>query len=1142
MKLQKLIIENIASIEKACIDFAHGPLGEDSIFLICGPTGAGKSTLLDAVCLALYNTTPRLKQAANERYQDENDSFSGQSEGVSIDDSRMLMRRDSVSARVELWFTDAEGEALQAVWSVARARNKVGGKIQKVVWTLALQDGTPLTNKSTETRAEIERRIGLTFEQFCRTTLLAQGEFTKFLKSKEEEKSNILEKLTGTEIYSRISREIYVMKTEKEAELQELKAQAGGIVLLSDEQLAALEAEQSQVTADITTLRAQLKQWQDFKKWMADEQKLAHEQEETQKALQAVTERVESDDYRRNKLLLDDWDRTADVRFQWTEQVALQQRIHASEKELRQLAQDYRLLNVGYGQLEWMLDQCREQLMACETFLSSVREKVPVYESVQLLTALADQIRRSLQVTEDDRKKQISKEEARQKTADARQKALAAYEESKKVEDEKQAEVTACRTQLEALQPDKLRKEKLEADTRLGEWKALREALIVRMEKEKAWQEVLQNRKALQDDYQRQQKTLDTLNAQAEACRKEKEEVQQVYDKQRMSCEDWAREARARLSKGDVCPVCGRPVDEDLENDAHFVSLLEPVRALLEEKIRRTDAVLAAQARAEAELGSLARLETMEAKKETATEAAFRQAEATVQQLPLAAAVTNLADGMAQVEQALQAQQEVCDRLDIQWQQAEAGQQRLNRLTKEREALTASREQWHRQVEEAEKTMLRLEAELRMLGEALSREQLIVSQCREKGESLISFAPWKTDWRTDREGFVARLQEEVARYTERLTEKDKLSHQVETLTTQRNQVQEVRQSIWTVCPAWEQIERNPIPDGPCPEELSTQWNVLHTSVLSVCHAIQTSQKLVEEKKVGVEVFLSAHPEISREYLERLAGLATEKVNLARRTLQKLDNELITRQAEMERVNRELSTHHTQRPQALETVTPEVMEETIARQETQLTEKVSHLGALAQMRQHHEESLQHIQKLKEQMDAKQKEVDNWAGVSALFGSADGKKFRNIAQSYVLRQLLAGANHYLSRLTDRYRMECPPGGLTILLRDEYQGGVKRPTSTISGGESFLVSLALALGLSSLNRKSFSVDVLFIDEGFGTLDSEYLNTVMEALEKLHQIGGKKVGIISHVEALRERIGTQIHVERVNHTLSRVEVVSRL
>lgn len=1141
MKLQKLIIENIASIEKASIDFEHGPLGEDSIFLICGPTGAGKSTLLDAVCLALYNTTPRLKQAANERYLDENDSFSGTTEEVSIDDSRMLMRRDSVSARVELWFTDAAGEALLAVWSVARARNKIGGKIQKVVWTLSLQDGTPLTNKSTETRAEIERHVGLTFEQFCRTTLLAQGEFTKFLKSKEEEKSNILEKLTGTEIYSRISREIYAMKTEKEAELQELKAQTGGVVLLSDEQLAALQTEQEQITAEITSLRAQLKQWQDFRKWMADKQKLVHEWNEAEKAFQTVTERVESEGYKRNKQLLDDWDRTSDVRFQWTEQAALQQRIRTSEAELGQLSQKYRALNRDYGRLERMLDRCREQQTACETFLAGVQEKVPVYESVQSLAALSDQMQRSLQVMAECEKEQHRKEEDRQKTAEARQKALAAYEEARKVEEEKQAEVTACRTQLEALQPEKLRKEKQEADARLGDWKALREALTVRMEKEKAWLEVQQNRKTLQEDGQRQQQALETLKVQAEACRKEKEEVQQVYDKQRMSCEDWAREARARLSKGDVCPVCGRPVDEDLGNEAHFVSLLEPVRALLEEKTRRTDEALAAQARAEAEVRSLARLEAMEEKKEMAAEAAFRQTEAAVQQLPLATVVTGAADGLVQVEQGLLAQQEVCARLETQWQQVEEGQQQLNRLTKAREALTANREQWHRQVEEADKVASRLEAELRMLGETLSREQLTVSQCREKGEFLVTFAPWKTDWQADRKGFVARLQEEAARYAERLVEKDKLSHQVESLTGQRNQVQEIRQSIWTILPAWKQIEEEAVPEGPCPEGLPAQWNALYTAVLSVCHAMQTSQKLVEEKKKGVEAFLTAHPEISREHLEKLAGLEVEKVSLARRTLQKLDNELTTCRAERERIDRELSAHRAQRPQEMEAVTPEVVEETITRQESQLTEKVSRLGALAQMRQHHEEGLQRIRQLKEQIEEKQKEVDSWAGVAALFGSADGKKFRNIAQSYVLRQLLAGANHYLSRLTDRYRMECPPGGLTILLRDEYQGGVKRPTSTISGGESFLVSLALALGLSSLNRKSLSVDVLFIDEGFGTLDSDYLNTVMESLEKLHQIGGKKVGIISHVEALRERIATQIHVERVNHTLSRVEVVSR-
>ena len=120
-----------------------------------------------------------------------------------------------------------------------------------------------------------------------------------------------------------------------------------------------------------------------------------------------------------------------------------------------------------------------------------------------------------------------------------------------------------------------------------------------------------------------------------------------------------------------------------------------------------------------------------------------------------------------------------------------------------------------------------------------------------------------------------------------------------------------------------------------------------------------------------------------------------------------------------------------------------------------------------------------------------------------------------------------------------MSCQPGALTILLKDLYAGGLLRPMTTISGGESFLLSLSLALGLSTLSRQALSMDILFIDEGFGTLDNEYLNTVMDALERLHQMGGRKVGIISHVESLRERITTQIRLRRVDATLSRVEIV---
>ncbi|MCE3544196.1 hypothetical protein LXJ56_28885, partial [Escherichia coli] len=148
--------------------------------------------------------------------------------------------------------------------------------------------------------------------------------------------------------------------------------------------------------------------------------------------------------YKRNKSLLDDWDRTADVRFQWTEQAALQQRIRTSEEELEQLKEKYRSLSVGLGKLERMQVQCREQWEACETYLSSVQEKVPVYESLQSLSALSDQIQRALQQSEDYRKEKAHKVAIHQKTLEVRQGATTSYEQAQKVAEEKQQEVAAC--------------------------------------------------------------------------------------------------------------------------------------------------------------------------------------------------------------------------------------------------------------------------------------------------------------------------------------------------------------------------------------------------------------------------------------------------------------------------------------------------------------------------------------------------------------------------------------------------------------------------------------------------------------------------------------------------------------------------
>ena len=172
MKLQKLIIHNIASIEDAVIDFEAQPLAGSEVFLITGKTGAGKSTILDAICLALFANTPRLvgTQMQGET-KDGNDD-------VTIKDPRQLMRRNTGEAHVTLTFTGSNGVHYEALWKVWRSRNKPTGNLQGKSWSLKNLDANhTIERNDAEIKAEMKAAIGLDFNQFCRTTLLAQGEF-----------------------------------------------------------------------------------------------------------------------------------------------------------------------------------------------------------------------------------------------------------------------------------------------------------------------------------------------------------------------------------------------------------------------------------------------------------------------------------------------------------------------------------------------------------------------------------------------------------------------------------------------------------------------------------------------------------------------------------------------------------------------------------------------------------------------------------------------------------------------------------------------------------------------------------------------------------------------------------------------------
>jgi exonuclease SbcC len=172
-----------------------------------------------------------------------------------------------------------------------------------------------------------------------------------------------------------------------------------------------------------------------------------------------------------------------------------------------------------------------------------------------------------------------------------------------------------------------------------------------------------------------------------------------------------------------------------------------------------------------------------------------------------------------------------------------------------------------------------------------------------------------------------------------------------------------------------------------------------------------------------------------------------------------------------------------------------------------------------------------------IEAKALIVENWAKLNEIIGSADGKKFRQIAQEYTLDVLLSYANVHLEMLNKRYLLQRIPNTLGLQVLDQDMGNEVRTVYSLSGGESFLVSLALALGLASLSSNRMQVESLFIDEGFGSLDSTTLNIAMDALERLHN-EGRKVGIISHMQEMTERIPVQINVNKLHSGASIIEV----
>ena len=299
--------------------------------------------------------------------------------------------------------------------------------------------------------------------------------------------------------------------------------------------------------------------------------------------------------------------------------------------------------------------------------------------------------------------------------------------------------------------------------------------------------------------------------------------------------------------------------------------------------------------------------------------------------------------------------------------------------------------------------------------------------------------------------------------------------------------------------------------------------------------IKDNETQLAENKCIIASFLSAKTEITPDRLSELAQLPHAQVEAFEAELSTIDKQLQAANGALAQIAQEREKHAQAKPEIPEATTLERLVEQLTQVNTSLSELALQMGDVESQIKANDIRLNDCKHQQTKLQAAEKEWLKWDGLNKIFGDAEGKKFRVIAQSYVLRELLAHGNTFLSNFSDRYQLMCQ-NNLTILVRDLHFGGVTRPVDLVSGGESFIVSLALALGLSSLNRNRLSADILFIDEGFGTLDPSVLEVVMNTLGQLQTLGDRRVGIISHVEALRERIPVKIHVAKTNNTTSRI------
>lgn len=1134
MKFLQLEILNLASLDKQggeVINFEEGALGESTIFSIVGPTGSGKSTLLDAICLALYNRAPRYPRKKGDKNQNIEifgAADASESNRLAPTDSRNILTRGKKEGYSKLTFLANNGSIYRAEWHVRFQR--VRYENAKTALYKITRNGEEISEETADWN-ELPNIIGLDYDQFLRTVLIAQGSFANFLTAKENERYELLEKLIGCEeTYTNIATEIKKAKDQATDAYNQMAASVEAVKqnLLNDEELAQLKEEIDRLEKAEKELDSQLQAISKDLQWFEENDKQIKQITICQSDMKQAADAIKAMQAQILHLQLHDEVQPAVNQLQEVERQT--QSIHEQEENILKAEGNIKSQESAISESEKALASLKEAVSKAQeqqekalpviaearALKTKMEAAMPNLKEKKEALELAQKENQSAQKDVEENARNIQKWEAETEKAN-----LALKTTQEEIAKQKQVLHEATQAAEQAWETERnktagqnieeLQSHKSAAEKKLQD---VQQAIKVVAHLDTATTEKQKNEERIQVLGKRNAEIDEALGKLSiEALEKESLTLRNTYTL--MVSEKWEIH-RANLTEGKPCPLCGSTTHPYHTDNRQFEEATTELSQLLKAK----ENLLKLQQKEEKDLSG--------ERKQNDGEVQTLQK----QQEKLSGEIATYEEDwkalIAQYPKIPKAEAELKSLLPIYENKAKDASSKLslfNKIQKEIERLTQLKDKAVKDeaAYESKASTIQNKAQenasicTTKLAEQKALTINLISQQKSKeeayGKALQAWNCAKKEMEEWQEKYKQILNgEEPNAAEQRLTAaKDEATKAAD---TQNENINKLKAELANSKGSHQTMQ----------SQNKTMKENLQEKEKELDLWIEEYNKQLEEKSIEP-------PFIDRNTIREMLHSA-EDWNAIRREKDEKEKAVASTTALYQSAEKAHQQHLEHQPAQTRDALLAIQQEYQER-----SQRNELIAANARM-QNHQEAVKLLGDKAEALNLVTQEKDDWTAITDAIG-ADGKTLRKIAQCYTLSFLIAHANQEIRKFNSRYELQQVKHSLGIRVIDHDRADDIRDTTSLSGGETFIVSLGLALGLSALSSRNISFENLFIDEGFGTLDPDTLATVIDSLAMLQSSQGKKVGVISHTDTMSERITTQIRIiKNGNSGSSHIEI----